>query len=342
MLLRVFTLAVCAVSLFAQDYRAKVQGLVTDSSDAIVPGAKVTLQNNGTGIVTVRESGANGAYLFDSVEPGTYTVSAELQGFSQQIHENVLVQTRGDVTVNFIIKTRRHCGNDDCDCDRLSRLQFNTQHPRTDCRSQNADGIARKGAQPVHAGAARSGGCQSIYFARRNPFFMWSSSMIDVGGNTSQKNDLLIDGAPTQIGPKGSYSPPMDAVQEFSVQQNSVDAEFGHSAGGTLSVARRSRAPTRFMALPTTSAEPEVQCRGEPDQPHAEFRPESHLGRHRRRAGQEEQIIHVLHLRRMADQGTEGHGPNHADRSRAHRRLLEVAEPGGRVADDLRPDYDSS
>jgi hypothetical protein len=78
------------------------------------------------------------------------------------------------------------------------------------------------------------------YFAERNPFFMWSSSTIDVGGNTSQKNDLLIDGAPTQIGPKGSYSPPMDSVQEFSVQQNSVDAEFGHSAGGTLSVSTKS------------------------------------------------------------------------------------------------------
>ena len=50
----------------------------------------------------------------------------------------------------------------------------------------------------------------------------------------------MIDGAPTQIGPKGSYSPPMDSVQEFSVQQNSVDAEFGHSAGGTLSVSTKS------------------------------------------------------------------------------------------------------
>ncbi|MBL8295710.1 MAG: TonB-dependent receptor [Bryobacterales bacterium] len=74
----------------------------------------------------------------------------------------------------------------------------------------------------------------------RNPFFMWSSSSIDVGGDTGTKNDLLIDGAPSQIGPKGSYSPPMDAVQEFSVQQNSVDAEFGHSAGGILSLGTKS------------------------------------------------------------------------------------------------------
>ncbi|MCC6859303.1 MAG: carboxypeptidase regulatory-like domain-containing protein, partial [Bryobacterales bacterium] len=72
--------------------------------------------------------------------------------------------------------------------------------------------------------------------AHRNPFYMWSSSQLDVGGNTTMKNDITVDGAPVQIGVKGSYSPPMDAVQEFSVQQNSVDAEFGHSAGGIMSV----------------------------------------------------------------------------------------------------------
>src|SRR5438270_11673061 len=65
---------------------------------------------------------------------------------------------------------------------------------------------------------------------------------MDVGGNTSNKNDLLLDGAPIQIGPKASYAPPMDAVQEFSIQQNSVDAEFGHSAGGTMSVSMKSGA----------------------------------------------------------------------------------------------------
>ena len=72
--------------------------------------------------------------------------------------------------------------------------------------------------------------------SHRNPFYMWSSSQIDVGGNTTMKNDIALDGAPLQIGVKGSYAPPMDAVQEFSVQQNSVDAEFGHSAGGIMSV----------------------------------------------------------------------------------------------------------
>jgi hypothetical protein len=78
------------------------------------------------------------------------------------------------------------------------------------------------------------------YAQDRYPYFMWSSSQIDVGGSTSSKNDLLLDGVPVQLGQKGSYSPPMDAVQEFTVQQNAVDAEFGHSAGGTISLSMKS------------------------------------------------------------------------------------------------------
>jgi hypothetical protein len=90
--LRVLLLALSAVALFAQDYRAKIQGIVTDSTEAAVAGAKVTIQNKGTGILATRETGANGAYLFDNVEPGTYLVTAEFQGFSKQVQDNVLVQ----------------------------------------------------------------------------------------------------------------------------------------------------------------------------------------------------------------------------------------------------------
>jgi len=45
---------------------------------------------------------------------------------------------------------------------------------------------------------------------------------------------------PAQAGPKGTYAPSMDAVTEVSVQQNSLDAEYGHSAGGVLNVSMKS------------------------------------------------------------------------------------------------------
>ena len=72
MIRRICLIALVVVSAFAQDYRAKIQGIVTDSSEASMAGAKVTIRNINTGITATRETGANGAYLFDNVEPGIY------------------------------------------------------------------------------------------------------------------------------------------------------------------------------------------------------------------------------------------------------------------------------
>jgi hypothetical protein len=238
MLKGMFSLMLLAAAAFAQDYRAKIQGIVTDASDAAVAGAKVTIRNVGTGITATRDSGATGGFLFDNVEPGTYVVSAELQGFARAVQENVLAQTRGDVTVNFNLKPGAMVETVTVSAQAVT-LQFNTSTRELTIDRKMLMDLPVKARNPFTL-ALLDPAVVNRYGAERNPFFMWSSSQMDVGGNTTTKNDLLLDGAPIQIGPKGSYSPPMDAVQEFSVQQNSVDAEFGHSAGGILSVAMKS------------------------------------------------------------------------------------------------------
>lgn len=235
---RLLVLAFASLALLAQDYRAKIQGIVTDSSNAAVVGAKVTIRNINTGIMATRDTGATGNYLFDNVEPGNYVVSAELQGFSKQQQEGILVQTRADVTVNLSLKPGALVETITVSAQAVS-LQFNsTTRELTIDRKMLMD-LPVKARNPFTL-ALLDPAVVSRYSAEKNPFFMWSSSQMDVGGNTTTKNDLLLDGAPIQIGPKGSYAPPMDAVQEFSIQQNSVDAEFGHSAGGTMSVSMKS------------------------------------------------------------------------------------------------------
>src|SRR6266542_7065010 len=76
--------------------------------------------------------------------------------------------------------------------------------------------------------------------AHRNPFYMWSNGGLDIGGPTGGKNDQELDGTTLNVSARGSYNAPMDAVQEVAIQQNAVDAEFGFSAGGTLSLSMKS------------------------------------------------------------------------------------------------------
>ena len=64
-------LLVFAVTGLAQDYRGKIEGLITDESKAVVGGASVTLLNVNTGIRVVRKTSDTGLYVFDLVDPGT-------------------------------------------------------------------------------------------------------------------------------------------------------------------------------------------------------------------------------------------------------------------------------
>src|SRR5512133_1867143 len=93
-----------SISLKAQTFRARVEGLVTDESAAVVVNASVTLLNVNTGTKAVRQTSATGLYLFDNVDPGTYSVTVEMTGFSKVTQENILVQSGGDVTVNIGLK----------------------------------------------------------------------------------------------------------------------------------------------------------------------------------------------------------------------------------------------
>jgi hypothetical protein len=96
----VVSLLLFATSVCAQDYRGRIEGLVSDPSQAIIAGANVTLLNVNTGIRSVRQTSPTGLYLFDLLDPGTYALTIEAPGFGKFVQQNIVVQTLGDVTVN--------------------------------------------------------------------------------------------------------------------------------------------------------------------------------------------------------------------------------------------------
>src|SRR5262245_57056979 len=94
--MRVRTLAMLVIAALlawpaaAQEQRGSIEGVVKDTSGAVIPGATVTLAG-GSGVTVEAISDAQGQYRFPSVAPGNYTVTANLQGFGQGKVENVRV-----------------------------------------------------------------------------------------------------------------------------------------------------------------------------------------------------------------------------------------------------------
>jgi len=91
-------LLLCLVLLFSQAGTGSIAGTVTDPSGAVVPGAKITITSLGTHAVRTVVAGPRGEYVVSNLQPGTYEVSVEQQGFNslkQQV--DVTVGSRNTV-----------------------------------------------------------------------------------------------------------------------------------------------------------------------------------------------------------------------------------------------------
>ena len=97
------SLLLLAPTAAAQDYRGRIQGTVLDASKSSLPGATVTVRNDATGVVATFVTDTAGRYIFDFVDPGTYTLTAELQGFKKAEQTNLRVAQRATVAVDLIL-----------------------------------------------------------------------------------------------------------------------------------------------------------------------------------------------------------------------------------------------
>lgn len=223
---------------FGQDLRGRVQGVVTDGSGAVIPAAEVTLRNVNTNDSAERQTNETGLYSFDFVLPGTYELRVESEGFRSFVQQNILVQTRADLTVDVALEVGAITEVITVEESPVAvSFSDTTLETTLDTKMANELPIIHRNpfllAQLDPAVNYRGG-------QETSPYHHWAASQMDVGGNTDRKNNILLDGVPQLVGAKGTYVPAMDAVSEVNVQQNAVDAEYGHSAGGVLSVQMKS------------------------------------------------------------------------------------------------------
>jgi hypothetical protein len=221
----------------AQIYQGRVEGLVTDPSGAVIPGATVTLINVGTGLRQVRQSGPNGVYLFDHLNPGNYTITVEMSGFAKFVQENIRVQSSSDITVN--VSMRPGAVQQTVTVTAApSGLQLNTSNQTININTTLAQDTPRYDRNPFKLTLLAPEAVNTR--GEMLPFLSWSANSVDLGGDTNLKNNLLVDGSPVGLGHKFSYPPNMDDVQETTISQNGIDAEYGHSAGGVINITTKS------------------------------------------------------------------------------------------------------
>jgi hypothetical protein len=236
-----FCLASLAVLLLtasfvvAQDYRGKVQGVVTDENGGAIPGAQVVLRNVKTGVEASRAADDNGHYIFDFVEPGEYVVVIEQSGFKKAVQENVIIRVRTDLTVDLKLAVGGVQETVTVESPPIA-VQFNSSSTLLTIENKVIDQLPVRGRNPysvTQLDPTVSPGTGSTSNENR-PYHHAYASDFDAGGGTLRANDVLLDGVPLNSSYKSSYTPAMDAVQEVTFQKNAIDSEFGYSAGGVI------------------------------------------------------------------------------------------------------------
>ena len=229
----------CLLSLpaMAQAVRGQVRGLVTDQTGSVLPGAKVTLSNVNTGVITVKPTDNAGIYVFDFVEPGTYTVTVESGGFARHVQENLVVQSSSELTVDATMTTGAL----------QQSVTVTAAPPLLETTSSNveltidtkmANDTPRLDRNPFKLTLIEPAAINTR--GEMAPYASWAANSVDLGGGTNLANQLLVDGNPIGIGHKAGYPPNQDDVQESVVSQNSTDASSGHTAGGLISLTTKS------------------------------------------------------------------------------------------------------
>ena len=230
-----------AAAAGAQDYRARVQGTVVDTSKAVLPGVNVTLKNDATGVTSTRQTDATGRYIFDFVEPGTYTITAELDGFKKGEETAIRVQQRGDVTTDFALEVGGIQETVTVMAESV-QVQLNSSNAQLTLERQLLDQVPVSGRNPYNLAMldpTMNPGVGTTANENR-PYHHAFANDYDAGGGTQRANDVLLDGVPLGASYKTSYTPAMDAVEEVTIAKTSVDAENGHSLGGIISLNMKS------------------------------------------------------------------------------------------------------
>src|SRR5262245_49698276 len=76
----------------AQDFRGSITGRIADASGARLPGVTVTVTNVATNVASTTVSNEEGIYGIPYLNPGTYTVAAELAGFKKLVRDGIAVR----------------------------------------------------------------------------------------------------------------------------------------------------------------------------------------------------------------------------------------------------------
>jgi hypothetical protein len=251
-----------ATGVCSAQYRASLQGIVTDPQGAAIPGAILLLTDTSTNHVSKAKSDGHGNYTFNALAADRFSLAVNATGFAPETLSGITLIPEQPNTVNVKLQVGAASESVDVNAGEVPSLDTTTasisgtvtsnqiEHMPSFDRdvfrlaalapgtfgdeAQSNGGNAKNMPGEDHAGPAATDG--GIFETENNPQVIGNGSQVSA-------NNILIDGISTSSANWGGSSvitPSEESVEYLKVTSNAYDAEFGRFSGNAIQITSKS------------------------------------------------------------------------------------------------------
>ncbi len=229
-------LALLALRCFPQDFRASLNGRITDPSGAAIADAKLEVRNSDNGETYNATSKDDGSYSVLSLTPGRYIITVEKQGFKREVREGIQLE----VAQRAVADIQLALGGLNQSVTVLAGaelLETESADRGLTVESNRVLNTALQGRNIMAQAWSAPGVVENAAAQRLRPFDISGSSSLTVNGGRPSTNEILVDGVTSLYqASSASYIPTAEATGEFKVQNTNFDAQYGWTLGGVVNI----------------------------------------------------------------------------------------------------------
>jgi hypothetical protein len=229
--------------LLAQTNRGGISGNVTDQSGAIVPSASVVVINSGTNETRRLATSDKGSFIVENLDPVTYRIEVSAPGFKKSVLDGVKVDTSSVVTANIVLQTGDVTTEINVSANTMFiNMESGTLGQTITERTLEDTPLPTRSVLDLAVTVGNVTGDVGTSDPTLGSGAPLPGFNLQANGGRAGSMNLLADGINnTGVGlarEAVSFSP--ESVQEFTVQTNGFDAQYGKSGGGIISVTTKS------------------------------------------------------------------------------------------------------
>jgi hypothetical protein len=244
-------------------FNGSISGTVSDSTGAVIPGAKITLKSDATQAMRQATSSSQGFYQFGELPPGSYTVTVEAANFKTQTYSNINVAAETPRSLDAHLTTGGASETVTVNGNAIPLLQSADANISSTIDAQQIQRLPAVGRDPyellrlsvgIVGDGARSGGAGSAGYlpnaaaggvgqSNYGIFQTENQVQISAAGQRGTSNTYLLDGVSVDSlshGGAAVITPTQESVQQITVTATSFDAQYGRNVGAQVQTVTKS------------------------------------------------------------------------------------------------------